>query len=163
MRVAGLRCACGGVRRRARPGWPLGPTCACNLGPCCRRHHRVKQCGWVKIRHLDGSLTWISPTGRAWLSAAQHQPPQPALRPLRPVPTPSPWDELDPQQLDELLWDLDLLPDDDHRNTRPAVDQDLPDSDRLRHRLTSTDTRWTLDLDNPYLWLGADEAACLKG
>ena len=136
--------------------WPEGPTCACNLGPCCRRHHRVKQCGWVKTRHRDGSLTWTSPTGRAWLSPAQHQPPQPATRPLRPVPTPSPWDELDPAELDDLLWALDLLPDDDLHNTKAALDQDVPDSDRLGQRLTSGDTRWTLDLDDPYRWLEPD-------
>ncbi len=33
---------------------PDGPTCSCNLGPCCRRHHRVKQLGWTKTRHRDG-------------------------------------------------------------------------------------------------------------
>jgi hypothetical protein len=30
--------------------WPDGPTCACNLGPCCRKHHRIKQLGWTKTR-----------------------------------------------------------------------------------------------------------------
>ena len=138
--------------------WPDGPTCACNLGPCCRRHHRVKQCGWAKTRHLGGSLTWTSPTGRTWLSPAQHPPPQPANRPLRPVPTPSPWDALDPQQLDELLWELDLLPD-DLSNTTVAVDEDVPDSDRLGHRIAKADTRWTLDLDDPYRWLPPERAA----
>jgi hypothetical protein len=132
--------------------WPDGPTCACNLGPCCRRHHRVKQCGWVKTRHRGGSLTWTSPTGRAWLSPAQHQPPAGPTRPLRPVPTPSPWDELNPGELDDQLRALDLLPHDDLRNTAVNLDRDVPDSDRLGHRI-GNDTRWTLDLENPYLWI----------
>ncbi|HEU0101094.1 MAG TPA: DUF222 domain-containing protein, partial [Mycobacteriales bacterium] len=37
--------------------WPAGPTCGCNLGPCCRRHHRVKQTGWTKTRTGTG-VTW---------------------------------------------------------------------------------------------------------
>ena len=134
--------------------WPLGATCACNLGPCCRRHHRVKQTGWTKTRHRDGSLTWTASTGSRWLSHAQHHAPEPTARPLRPVPTPNEWDELDPQQLDELLWDLGLLPDDDS-TSRPKKDQDVPASDRLGHRLIHGDTRWTLDLDDPYRWLDA--------
>ena len=133
--------------------WPAGATCACNLGPCCRRHHRVKQTGWTKTRHADGSLTWTAPTGRAWLTPGQHPAPQPAVRPLRPVPTPSPWEELDPQQLDELLHDLDLLPEDDLHNAAAPADAELPDEDRLGRRLTERDTRWTLDLDDPYRWL----------
>jgi hypothetical protein len=133
--------------------WPAGATCACNLGPCCRRHHRVKQCGWVKTRHRDGSLTWTAPTGSSWLSPAQHPPPELATRLLRPVPTQDPLGELDPQQLEETLWDLGLLPDDDLRSSHTPGDQDVPDSDRLGHRLVHGDTRWTLDLQNPYLWI----------
>jgi hypothetical protein len=133
--------------------WPAGATCACNLGPCCRRHHRVKQTGWVKTRHRDGSLTWTAATGSSWLSPGQHLTPQPATRSLRPVPTQDPLSELDPQRLDEVLWDLGLLPDDDLSNSRPPADEEPPDTDRLGHRLVHGDTRWTLDLQNPYLWL----------
>jgi hypothetical protein len=133
--------------------WPAGPTCPCNLGPCCRRHHRVKQCGWVKTRHRHGSLTWTAPTGSTWLSPAQHPAPEPATRLLRPVPTQDPLGELDPQQLEATLWDLGLLPDDDLSSSHTPADQDVPDSDRLGHRLVHGDTRWTLDLQNPYLWI----------
>jgi hypothetical protein len=55
--------------------WPHGPTCACNLGPLCRRHHRIKQLGWLKHRRPDGSIRWTSPTGRSWTSPNQHQRP----------------------------------------------------------------------------------------
>ncbi|MDT7572892.1 MAG: hypothetical protein QOE05_3066 [Actinomycetota bacterium] len=58
--------------------WPYGPTCACNLGPLCRRHHRIKQLGWIKQRRPDGSIRWTSPTGRGWTSPSQH--PRPAPR-----------------------------------------------------------------------------------
>ena len=127
-----------------------------NLGPCCRRHHRVKQCGWTKTRHRNGSLTWTSPTGRTWLSPAQHDPPQPAARPLPALPTGTPWDELSPNQLDDELASLGLLPDDHLSNHHPPVDAEPADSDRLGRRLLHHDTRWTLDLGDPYRWLHDD-------
>jgi hypothetical protein len=52
--------------------WPLGPTCPSNLGPLCRRHHRIKQLDWHKRRRDDGSVRWTGPTGRAWTSPHQH-------------------------------------------------------------------------------------------
>ncbi|MFZ5852218.1 MAG: HNH endonuclease signature motif containing protein, partial [Actinomycetota bacterium] len=44
--------------------WPLGPTCACNLHPLCRRHHRLKHSGHLHL-HLgpDGTLTWTLRSG----------------------------------------------------------------------------------------------------
>ncbi len=64
--------------------WPSGPTCACNLGPLCRHHHRLKQqqlgqdrdasTGWLKHRQDDGSVRWTSPTGHTWTSPPQHEP-----------------------------------------------------------------------------------------
>jgi hypothetical protein len=54
--------------------WPFGPTCACNTGPLCRRHHRIKQQGWTKRRQPDGSVRWTDPTGRTWTSPNQHEP-----------------------------------------------------------------------------------------
>jgi hypothetical protein len=59
--------------------WSAGPTCGCNNGPLCRRHHRVKQLGWVKERRVGGHVRWTSPLGRAWLSRSQH----PATRAIR--------------------------------------------------------------------------------
>jgi hypothetical protein len=163
IRIRAPRCEWPGCGARAARcddehdlAWPAGPTCPCNLGPCCRHHHRVKQCGWTKTRHGNGSLTWTSPTGRTWLSPAQHERPLPATRPLPPLPTASPWNELSPSELEDELWALDLLPDDDLRNYRPPVDQEPSDRDRLGARIGTGDIRWTLDLDNPYLWLGDD-------
>lgn len=60
---------------------PAGPTCACNLGPLCRRHHRCKQQLMSKQRTADG-VCWTDPTGRVWLSPNQHLAPQPAVRPM---------------------------------------------------------------------------------
>ncbi len=45
--------------------WPHGPTCGCNLGPLCRRHHRIKQLGWTKTRTSGAGVRWTSPTGRS--------------------------------------------------------------------------------------------------
>ena len=64
--------------------WPFGPTCACNLGPLCRRHHRIKQLGWIKHRRADGSIQWTSPTGRTWTNPNQHARPGPRRRRVAP-------------------------------------------------------------------------------
>src|SRR5262245_1331505 len=47
-----------------------GTTSPDNLGALCRRHHRAKHGPWTLIRNPDGSITWISPTGKRY-----HQPP----------------------------------------------------------------------------------------
>jgi Domain of unknown function (DUF222) len=48
--------------------WPHGPTCPCNLGPLCRRHHRLKthDPGWTLTNHGDGSFTWTTPWGATY-------------------------------------------------------------------------------------------------
>jgi hypothetical protein len=44
-----------------------GPTCACNLAPLCRHHHRCKQAqGWRLEQPEPGILTWHTPTGRTY-------------------------------------------------------------------------------------------------
>jgi len=44
-----------------------GPTCACNLAPLCRHHHRCKQAqGWRLDQPQPGVLTWHTPTGRTY-------------------------------------------------------------------------------------------------
>jgi hypothetical protein len=44
-----------------------GPTCSCNLGPACRRHHQVKQeNGWQLEQPTPGFFTWITPSGRRY-------------------------------------------------------------------------------------------------
>ncbi|WP_231404255.1 HNH endonuclease [Actinomadura viridis] len=46
--------------------WSPGITCACNLAPLCRRHHRTKQTrGWKLTQIWPGLLIWITPSG-AW-------------------------------------------------------------------------------------------------
>jgi hypothetical protein len=137
---------------------PAGPTCACNLGPLCRHHHRIKQLGWTKTRHRDGGLTWIHPDGRQWLSPAQHQPPEPAVRPAPPLPPLSEWDEPDPDALAELLWILDGRQDDPVAHDLRAEDVEPPDTDPYD---PFRDTRWTWDLDDPYAWL-PEPAACSR-
>lgn len=133
-----------------------GPTCACNLGPCCRRHHRIKQLGWTKTRDRRSGVTWTHPAGRRWNSPSQHEPPAAALRPPPPLPSPNPLDELNPDDLDEELWHLDLLPDDPGPWVLPAdiepADIEPADYDELGHRLSHTDTCWTLDLADPCAW-----------
>jgi hypothetical protein len=87
LRARAPRCEWPGCGRRAsRAGlpdcdndhdvpWPYGPTCACQTGPTCRGHHRIKQLGWLKHRNPDGSIRWTAPTGRAWTSPSQHSRP----------------------------------------------------------------------------------------
>lgn len=48
--------------------WPAGPTCACNLVPLCRYHHRLKtHTGWRIMLDADRRVTWTSPTGRSYV------------------------------------------------------------------------------------------------
>jgi hypothetical protein len=49
--------------------WPKGQTTATNLAVLCRRHHRLKHSAdWQVTLHPDGSMTWITPTGRNYRS-----------------------------------------------------------------------------------------------
>ena len=46
---------------------PDGPTDECNLGPPCRRHHRVKQApGWTLSQPEPGVMRWTTPAGRSY-------------------------------------------------------------------------------------------------
>ena len=45
--------------------YPAGPTCQCNTGPKCRRHHRAKQApGWRVTQPVPGVTRWRLPSGR---------------------------------------------------------------------------------------------------
>ena len=136
-----------------------GPTCACNLGPCCRRHHRIKQLGWTKTRGHDAVVTWTDLTGRRWHAPSPHRPPQPVLRPPPPIPSSHDWDSLSPDELDDELWHLDLLPDDPGPWTTPEDIEPADDHDRLGQRILRNDLSWTLDLDDPHRWIPASEPA----
>jgi hypothetical protein len=123
----------------------------------------MKQEGWIKLRGEGSGVRWISPTGRCWLSRPQHPAPALPLRPVPAVPSPNPWDELDPVTLERVLWELDGRPDDleglelrapDIDPDDPYRPYDLDSPDPLGDRLTSGATRWTLDLDDPYAWTG---------
>jgi hypothetical protein len=138
--------ACDAEHDRAHPD---GPTCACNLGPCCRHHHRMKQQGWTKTRQSDSGVLWTSPTGRPWLSPSQHQPPAQPVRPLPAIPAPDPLDELSPTFTDDELWLLLDRPDDPQAWELRATDREPADVDPDP---LGADTRWTLDLTDPYAW-----------
>jgi hypothetical protein len=151
----GCGCAATGCDQDHDLAHPYGPTCACQLGPLCRRHHRVKQAIMSKQRTRDAGVRWTSPTGRTWLSPPQHQPPLPPTRPLPALPVPDPLDQLGPAAREDEQWHTDP--------TNPAWD----DPDGLELRVVDVDpppyrepeppsratSRWTLDLDDPYAWL----------
>ena len=84
--------------------WPAGPTCPCNIGPLCRRHHRIKQLGWQKERTRDG-VRWTTPTGGEVLAPNQ------SLGVAAPgrgePPRTSPLDELSPPAREHELWSSD--------------------------------------------------------
>ena len=47
--------------------FPDGDTSAENLGPGCRRDHRLKhQAPWQVRRNPNGTTTWTSPQGREY-------------------------------------------------------------------------------------------------
>jgi hypothetical protein len=51
--------------------WPEGATSADNLHSLCRRHHRVKQLvGWHVALRPDGTVEWVDPLGRRYLTWA---------------------------------------------------------------------------------------------
>jgi hypothetical protein len=44
-----------------------GPTCTCNLGGCCRTHHKIKQLpGWQLEQPQPGTFRWTTPAGRTY-------------------------------------------------------------------------------------------------
>ena len=106
---------------------------------------------WSKRRTAEG-VVWTSVTGRAQRSPAQHQPPATPTRPPRPLPTPHPFDELSPSELEEELWELGLLPDDPDAFELRAPDVEHPDDIDPDRSARWADTAWTKDLHDPYLW-----------
>jgi hypothetical protein len=124
---------------------PHGATCACNTGPLCRRHHRVKQLLMTKTRVEGSAVVWTDPTGRSWTSPAQHTAPAAARQqPRAAVYEP----DLSPAALAELLAD----PDTDPVQCELRATQDAPDTDRIGDALRDDDG-WGLALDDPYRWI----------
>jgi hypothetical protein len=74
VRARTARCAAPGCGARAEHcdldhsvPWPHGPTCECDLGPVCRRHHRTKQSpGWALGQPEPGVMRWHTPAGRTY-------------------------------------------------------------------------------------------------
>ena len=49
-----------------------GLTCECNLGPHCRRHHRIKGCRmWRLEQPRPGVLRWTTPAGLTYMSSPE--------------------------------------------------------------------------------------------
>jgi hypothetical protein len=47
--------------------YPLGPTCASNLGCLCRKHHLLKTYwGWLARQLPDGTFIWTTPNGQTY-------------------------------------------------------------------------------------------------
>ena len=50
-----------------KPWHKGGLTCSCNLGGCCRTHHRIKQLpGWRLEQPRPGVFRWTTPDGRSY-------------------------------------------------------------------------------------------------
>ncbi len=71
-----LKCAFPNCTKRAHrcdidhriPHADGGPTCACNLVPACRSHHRAKtHAGWTYLILTPGHYLWCSPHGQLWI------------------------------------------------------------------------------------------------
>jgi len=70
------------------PDHDTGRTSETNLGPKCRRHHRVKQSpGWSVTHHPDGCTSWTTPSGHQYHS---QPPPLTDPEPVAVHPTPHP-------------------------------------------------------------------------
>ena len=47
--------------------YPVGPTCASNLGCLCRKHHLLKTFwGWLDRQLPDGTIIWTAPSGQTY-------------------------------------------------------------------------------------------------
>jgi hypothetical protein len=47
--------------------YPVGPTCASNLGCLCRKHHLLKTFwGWLARQLPDGTTIWTAPSGQTY-------------------------------------------------------------------------------------------------
>jgi hypothetical protein len=56
-----------------RPFDDGGPTCPCNLGGACRRHHQLKQHPrWTLAQTRPGHFTWTTPAGRTTTTPDTH-------------------------------------------------------------------------------------------
>ena len=83
-----------------------GPTCACNVGPTCRRHHREKSAGILTVRpspdpaHPLGTNIWTTPGGQEFTVYPYVPLPPEAYTTPRPQPEPAPSAEAKPIRID---------------------------------------------------------------
>jgi hypothetical protein len=69
------------------PDTPGGTTCAGNLGPLCRRHHRLKTSGrWRLESRPDGTVDWTSPAGHPYRRQPVDHHPEHTRRRASPTP-----------------------------------------------------------------------------
>jgi hypothetical protein len=68
--------------------YPVGPTCASNLGCLCRKHHLLKTFGGWSHRQLpEATMLWISPSGQTYTTHPGSRLLFPTLcKPTAPVP-----------------------------------------------------------------------------
>jgi hypothetical protein len=95
--------------------WPYadgGPTCACDLHPLCRYHHRLKtHAGWTtRYTHADephpaGTVHWTSPNGLEHDSPPPVQPGSNGWQPPQLVPSDPAAAPTEPEQDDDLSPD----------------------------------------------------------
>ena len=130
IRTRDPRCTAPGCRAPAHRcdldhilAYPTGPTCACNLHPLCRRHHRVKhEAGWHVHRDPHGTTTWTTHNHLTITVTAQ-----PVLPTPRVNPPPG-------HQPGHRLYDADLTDHPDHPDheagkLRPLTAPENPDHD----------------------------------
>lgn len=73
------------------PPRPLGTTCAQNLGPLCRTHHRLKTAGILRVRQpTAGEFLWHTPSGHSFRVRAGTEKPVQHLTGPPQVPEPPP-------------------------------------------------------------------------
>jgi hypothetical protein len=67
--------------------YPVGPTCASNLGCLCRKHHLLKTYwGWLVRQLPDGTMIWTAPSGQTYTTYPGSRRHFPTLcRPTAPV------------------------------------------------------------------------------
>jgi hypothetical protein len=67
--------------------YPMGPTCASNLGCLCRKHHLLKTYwGWLARQLPDGTFIWTAPSGQTYTTYPGSRLHFPALcKPTAPV------------------------------------------------------------------------------
>jgi hypothetical protein len=80
--------------------YPVGPTCASNLGCLCRKHHLLKTFwGWLVRQLPDGTMIWTSPSGQTYSTHPGSRLLFPSLcKPTAPVSAPADAPSVEPNR-----------------------------------------------------------------